>query len=63
MELKDVMIGERVATLEQVAKDLAELVKDHEGRIRRAERILYYGMGVLGTLGFLLHALEKFMKL
>jgi hypothetical protein len=48
-------IETRVALLERLAEDLGKLVSDHEKRIRSNERMLFYGMGVIGVGGFLVN--------
>jgi hypothetical protein len=45
----------RVALLERMADDLGSIVKDHEKRLRWNERVLFYGMGVIGVSGFVLN--------
>jgi hypothetical protein len=57
-----VLIETRVALLERMAEDLGSIVKDHEKRIRWSERVLFYGMGVLGVGGFVLNMWSRFQK-
>lgn len=54
-ELREEKIQTRVALLERLAEDLGNLVSDHEKRLRANERVLFYGMGVVGVGGFLLN--------
>lgn len=52
----------KLAVLEQLSADTAKIVADHESRVRKLERWLYMGMGIVGVGGFLLHIAEVFMK-
>jgi hypothetical protein len=57
-----VLLETRVALLERMAEDLGSIVKDHEKRLRWSERVLFYGMGVLGVGGFALNMWSRFQK-
>jgi hypothetical protein len=50
----------RMALLEEVAENLGRLVSDHEKRLRWNERVLFYGMGVVGLGGFVLNLYSHF---
>lgn len=52
----DMLPETRIALLERTAIDMGEIVQDHEKRIRSSERVLMYGLGVVGLGSFLLDA-------
>ncbi len=52
----------RLALLERMAADLSNLVSDHEKRIRMSERVLFYGMGVVGVGSFALNVWTHLQK-
>lgn len=52
----DVAPETRIALLERTAIDMGEIVRDHEKRIRSSERLLMYGLGVVGLGSFVIDA-------
>jgi hypothetical protein len=52
------MLRTRVAVLQRIAQELEVLVKDHENRLRKLERIAMYGAGVIGVVSIGLHFME-----